>query len=144
MKYQSPWYNASHPDTCKQCQSLKKGNVMKLIVIDSVKQEVREETVTGESLKAMQDAVGGHIEIAYHFENGDTMFCDEEGLYKGHDTFVWLEGAHQPFAGSCVIAGCDDEGNTTSAKTSVEEVKRRVQFLSTFEVRAMAERGYFG
>lgn len=99
------------------------------IVIDSEKREIRLEKVVGPTLAFMQKTVGGYIERGIEFRNGDEIFVNEEGLLQG-----WSHGfvvtAHQtPFMGNGVVLSHDEEGETTSVKSSLEAIKRKVRFF---------------
>jgi len=53
-------------------------------------------------------------------DDGDAIFVDEEGLLKPCDR--WF------IAGKGVVLGSDDEGETTSAKTSLITVRGLIRF----------------
>lgn len=113
---------------------------IKAVLIDPALQSVRE-TFIGHGLEALQEAVGGMVEIAHEFPNGDVLYVDEEGLLKAQDAilgredaaraFVFDIGAHQPFAGRGVIVGAEDEdGRHTDARTSAREIIPMVSFMA--------------
>ena len=57
-------------------------------------------------LKDMQELVGGYIEVAYVYPNGDTLYVDEEGLLKQPQFWFKLKQRRdQPFAGNAVLVG---------------------------------------
>jgi hypothetical protein len=86
----------------------------------------------------LRDLIGGYIEGAYHWPNGDVLFVDEEGLLKpwrGGFLFA-LRADEQPLAGNGVVVGREIEGRgyvggyTTLAPTiTVAELRRLVLFL---------------
>lgn len=103
---------------------------MRAILIDPIKREVTEvqihHALEGDTLGDLQKAVGGYIELAHRFDNGDDLFVNEEGLYK-YSIFFDI-GAHSPFAGSGIIVGHNSAGNTTPAKSSIEDIKSRIRW----------------
>ena len=100
---------------------------MKVYLINSETCEVTEaEIQEHESLSFAQKAVGGYIEAAHQLNNGDTFFCDEEGLFKGYESGFLVKGAHQPFLGNGILIGLNKRN---SVKTPIEEIKRMLNFL---------------
>jgi hypothetical protein len=70
---------------------------------------------------------------------GDTLFVDDEGLFKETNFFV-VEGYPQPLAGHGLILGTDlDSGESRGTDMEVPEVK----FLSRMEVMLMSKMGAF-
>jgi len=63
-------------------------------------------------------------------ENEDTLYCDDEGLLKPIEGFFLLEGYPQPLAGHGLILGCNEEGESIDAKSSLESIKSRVKFMT--------------
>lgn len=119
---------------------------MRLIQIDSDKQEIRERHVEGGAdalLPVLQACVGGYIETAHVLPNGDYLFVDEDGLFKKYENGFRMAGARDPFlVGSGVIVGGPDrEGNETSARSSLQEIRERVQFCSVEEFRLLLKGG---
>ena len=107
----------------------------KALHINSIERTVTEVTIEdSDSLKQLQNLVGGFIEPAGSFENGDYVFVDEEGLYK-YKTFFEVKGFHQPFAGNGEVIGTTNDGDNASAETTLEELKRLVTFSTLAEIR---------
>lgn len=69
------------------------------------------------------------IDHCCHQENGDYIFVDDEGLYKEHQKFFFMKN-NQPLAGKGLWVGSDEEGNSCSPKTQIEEVRNLVQFVN--------------
>lgn len=80
--------------------------------------------VTISSLADMQKAVGGYIEKAHEWPNGDTAYCDEQGLLKEPEFFTLIKGKHQPFVGAILILGSTRGGNNADAQISIDEVRK--------------------
>lgn len=77
------------------------------------------------------------FEVATELENNDSIYVDEEGLLTNPQHFFEYEGAHQAgFAGNGLVIGTDEEGESVDAKTTLEEVIKKVKFKSIGEVRA--------
>lgn len=105
--------------------------MIRMILIDSEKKEVTEFAAhPGASLEAMQQSVKGMIERATQLPNGDDVYVDEEGLFKGYKSGFVLPGiGHQPFIGNGVVAGCNVEGDTISAKSSLDVLRKQIKFI---------------
>ena len=105
---------------------------MRAIVIDAENQEILEADVhKGDTLKFMQQIVDGLIQPAVDLERSggaDTVYVNEEGLFKGFDYAFSFEGAHQShFVGNGVIMGCDySTGATVGTQLTLDEVRDRV------------------
>lgn len=83
----------------------------------------------------MQEIVGGLIAFATELENGDVVMVNDEGLFDQELDFFTFKGAHQPFAGNGYVVGCDEQGATIDPKTSIEEIRRDIGFLSRAELQ---------
>jgi len=108
---------------------------MKAILINSIDRTVSEVTLKGDSLTALQTAVGGYITVGLDLPNGDTLYVDDEGLLKGNVTFFEVKNAHQPFAGNGVIVNTTKEGESAPVKSSLEDIKARISFTDIYELR---------
>ena len=113
---------------------------MKALLIDVTKREVREAQFDG--LRDLQTLVGGYIEVAYAWENGDTLFVDEEGLLKRGVTeiaaFRIPQRPEQALAGNGVLVGREVEGDEfptgyihEDPTMTVEALTKLVRFVTT-------------
>lgn len=113
---------------------------MRSLVIDPSEQSLRERDL-GRRLEDLQAAVGGDIEWAHEFENGDVLYVDEEGLGRAEMAFVggteaarayfFDVGAHQKFAGKGLIVGAEGaDGKHGPAASSVQDIAARLQFFA--------------
>lgn len=102
---------------------------MRAIIIDAENRQIREtELDEKDTLDGLQKAVGGYITLAGEVDGND-LYVNDEGLFTiGHGSPFFDIGLHQPFAGNGIIAGHDDEGETTPATVSLDAIKRRVKF----------------
>jgi hypothetical protein len=110
---------------------------MKAILIDSKNREIRQIEIDG-SLRAIYDAIDvSMIEVATYLPNGDCVYCDEEGLLGlTPDTMFFDVKAHQPFAGNGLVIGTGRDGNSVSAKSTVESIDQLVSFKTIGQVRS--------
>jgi hypothetical protein len=82
-----------------------------------------------QQLTMLQTLVGGSLEFAYRFPNGDVLLVDESGKLKEPRFFFWIEGAPEPYAERGVIVGREDhEGDITPALATVDEVEAKLRF----------------
>lgn len=88
--------------------------MVKAIKIDVASQEIYEVEVASNGLQGMYDAIGNGcdmVEIAMHFApsrhqtHGDSMWVDEEGLYRPIIGGFTLGGIEQPYCGNALIFG---------------------------------------
>jgi len=108
---------------------------MKSYTINSETKTVEEVNIEGDTLEFAQKAVGGRICSAYVLENGDTFYCDDEGLLKPWQYAFEVDGADQPFIGNGIVMGCDEEtGDTADVKTSLEDIKKLLLFFNAKEL----------
>lgn len=100
-------------------------------LIDSTKGEV--DPVTFADLTGLQKLVGGYIEAAFQWPNGDVLYVDEDGLLKAPTRFFTIaERDDQPFAGNGVLVGreIDDTDTTAPPVMSLHELRARVGFFA--------------
>lgn len=106
---------------------------MRAILIDPARLSVGYVECSG-SLDELQATVGGYLEFAHEFPNGDTLYVDEDGLLKPAASFsghanAFAIMAHQPFRGRGFIVGPeDDAGKPTDVRSTVPEIKLRLAF----------------
>jgi len=76
------------------------------------------------TIEALWKEVGGYIELALRFPNGDVLYVDEEGLLKEQEHFQFWPYQQRIFAGNGVIVGSDDEGERQPCKSTVSEITK--------------------
>jgi len=114
---------------------------MRAIRIDVEKRTVTEvELDSTDTLKALQEQVGGLITTAHCLENGDDIYCDDEGLLKPQEGFFCYDLQTAPFPGNGIIVGADDKGRTVAAKSTVEEIQKAVVFMNSIEAYTYAKK----
>lgn len=116
---------------------------MRTFVIDPEKREIIEKDLN--SLQDYYKEIGNEcslVEAVTTFENNDCLFCDEEGIFHEHKHgFVFGVGSNeQPMeeyffiVGKAILVGGTWDGENDHVKTSIEEIKKRVFFVSSEEV----------
>ena len=108
-------------------------NTLRVIHIDTASQRIEERQIpAGDGhLEALWKLVGGYIEVAARFANGDVLYVDEEGLLKEPERFFCLKHEQRPYAGNGVISRCDQEGEAASAASALTDIVERVVFMAT-------------
>jgi len=65
------------------------------------------------------------------YENGDALYCDDEALFNNEITHgIKGKGWTYPIFGNCLIIGTTKTGDSTSAKTTLEDVPNMFQIVS--------------
>lgn len=108
---------------------------MKTYVINPVARTIQERELPN-VYPAAKEVIGGWLERAAVFLNGDSLWVDEEGLLKEPRHFFLIPGYAQPFAGIGVLSGReenndedDDSSTTADVKTTIAELRGLVTFL---------------
>lgn len=101
---------------------------MRAIKIDALNR-----TVTEVEIAATLKDIKHHVEcevftIGGGYENGDAVYCDDNGLLSNPQNFFTLGATGQPVAGNGLIVGTDLEGRTVACKTLLADVKNDVIF----------------
>ena len=111
---------------------------MRAIKIDVVNKTITEIQIDKKnSLKEMQEVVGGLITVACESDL-DTLMVNDEGLFMFSD-FFYFEGNCQPNAGNGIMVGTDENGETVDCKMSLEAVKAKVKFLDKRQALKLAQ-----
>jgi hypothetical protein len=104
----------------------------KALLIDARAKTIAEVMFT--DLKGLQTLVGGYIEAAWLWPNGDTLYVDEHGLHRPRPQPCFalpIERPDQAFVGNGVLVGreIDDFGNTAPPTFSVADLGARIVFM---------------
>ena len=103
---------------------------VKAIVIDPFNQQVYEKEIGQDHLPDMKAIVGGYIEAAGRFDNGDVLFVNEEGLFKKNQKFFNVsELSPSPLAGVGFVLGHDEEGAGQDAGMSDLDLAMKVEWV---------------
>jgi hypothetical protein len=115
---------------------------MKAIFIDAERREIREveysPTGSGDEHPSVNHYVGGWIEAAWRWDNGDVLFVDEEGLLKATMHFFLCKfRTDQPMAGNGLLVGREVEDEdvqggyyTTPPTMTVERLRDQIIWMS--------------
>jgi hypothetical protein len=103
---------------------------MKAILIDPFNKTVTEVEYSGNykhiyELLSHETHPVDRFEAVY-IEKGDAIFVDEEGLFKERTEFFVYHGYDQPLAGKGLVLGCDDEGESISPISTLDEIKNKI------------------
>ena len=63
------------------------------------------------------------------FDNEDTMYVDDEGMYQGYTKGFMMDNWQYPIFGNALILGADEEGDSIDAKSSIEDFKGELVFV---------------
>ena len=121
-----------------------KVNSMKKAIKINVETKMIEEIVLGDSFKDIYPAIGNGCTcfcVPMHYPNGDAMYADDESLLRPNDIvggFI-MEGWEIPLIGNAIILGTDDEGNSVSCATRIEDIAEKLFFIDAETSRLYAE-----
>ena len=113
---------------------------MKAILIDSVNEVIREvnipeSSVTNyEQMDEMHRLIDCHLfTTAGQLKNQDCLYVDDEGMFT-KETYILVDWYPQPLWGNGLLMGTTNEGDSKDVVSSVEEITKRVKFLSYDEL----------
>ena len=72
--------------------------------------------------------------VPVEFDNGDALYCDDEGLFHPYEGGIIMEGWDTPLVGNILIIGSDEEGESIDCKTDIFTLQRKITFLSLSEI----------
>jgi hypothetical protein len=113
----------------------------KAVLIDVVAQTITEVQVGHYS--DIYKHIGNQCEtfaVPVQFENGDSIFVDDEGLLKEVHGGFFMKDWNYPLCGNAVILGQDDEGESVDYKSDIEDIKKGVIFVSKAYAEAWQEK----
>jgi len=64
------------------------------------------------------------------FENGDTIYVDEEGLYNDFEGGFTMDGWRYPLVGNALLIGSDEEGESKNVETTMVELLKMITWVS--------------
>ncbi len=72
---------------------------------------------------------------AVDIDETNTVYIDDEGLYRETQAYFMWEGYHQPLQGKGLILGTDyEDGESIPTTLSLDEVKEKVSFQDGIQV----------
>lgn len=99
---------------------------MRVLVIDPYRRNVVERDVP-KSLKGIQDVVYGCIQYVTRLRNGDILYVNEDALDR-FDAYFALENSEFLPGFGVVVGSSGSEGDEGPARSSVGELKARIQY----------------
>lgn len=106
---------------------------MKAILIDPTCNMVSEVSYSGD-YEEIYKLIDCDTFTCVDLGEGETLYLDDEGLFKNETYLFQMKGAHQPFAGKGLILGTDEEGETIATKLSPLEISMKTEFLGLCEI----------
>ena len=105
---------------------------MKALFIDPTDETIRFISYDGD-YKSIYRILGCRtFEAVYPFDNGDTLWIDEEGLLKDSNFAFNIRADNPKFnqtiMGKALVLGTDAEGESIECKTTLEDLKSRIRF----------------
>ena len=105
---------------------------MKALFIDPTDETIRFLSYDGD-YKSIYRILGCRtFEAVYPFDNGDTLWIDEEGLLKDSNFAFNIRADNPKFnqtiMGKALVLGTDAEGESIECKTTLEDLKSRISF----------------
>ena len=103
---------------------------MKAILIDVYNKEIREVDYDG-TLDFIYFNLACRTFDVVRIDDVNSIFIDDEGLLRQNQLYFEYPSSNGSFqlAGSGLVLGVDDEGNSISPTLTVEDVKSKVNFL---------------
>lgn len=109
---------------------------MRALVIDPVKftvEEVEYDNKLATAYRLLSDPENGiecDLVQPVSIDDKNDIYVDEEGLLKNPQHFFMIDSYPDPLAGRGLVIGAPDRrGNTTAAKISLEDMRRKVIWL---------------
>lgn len=114
---------------------------MKAILINAEHKTIAAVTISNDAdkrLKECQQLLGGYLCIAHEVDEFNTLFVDDEGLFKEENNWFTFAGSNQPypFKGNGLILGVDDCGETVDCTCTLEQIAEKVSFVKQLSARA--------
>tara|TARA_R100001086_G_scaffold226614_1_gene145324 strand:- start:79 stop:519 length:441 start_codon:yes stop_codon:yes gene_type:complete len=105
---------------------------MKALFIDPTDETIRFLSYDGD-YKSIYRILGCRtFEAVYPFDNGDTLWIDEEGLLKDSNFAFNIRADNPKFnqtiMGKALVLGTDAEGESVECKTTLEDLKSKINF----------------
>tara|TARA_B100001013_G_C24581867_1_gene430949 strand:- start:56 stop:433 length:378 start_codon:yes stop_codon:yes gene_type:complete len=104
---------------------------MKAILIDARSGTVTEVEYDG-LFQSISKWIGGNCRTfttVRMYENHDTLFVDDEGLYNGADYGFRHSNYDNHLMGNGLLLGTDDGGESIDVQTPLEQVQKDVRFF---------------
>jgi hypothetical protein len=113
---------------------------MKAILINPENQTITKMEID-KGLEAIYKVMGCSIfACPVSYPNGDTLYCDDEGLYKPD-----IKGAftypnwHSPIVGKCLIMGTNEIGESTDCESIILDIEKNIEWITEGVAKKYAE-----
>ena len=105
---------------------------MRAILINPMQESIRHISYDGDPKSIYRILQCTLYEAVYPFDNGDTLWIDEEGLLKESNFAFDILGSNEEYygtyLGSAMILGVDDEGESIECKSKLDDIKSIIKF----------------
>ncbi|WP_018619753.1 DUF3846 domain-containing protein [Spirosoma luteum] len=105
---------------------------MKLLKIDPNTRTVEAVESSGKLADLCQLLDCRLIDACARQDNGDALIIDDEGLYRHPQPAAFSYRGVRHIHGVALLTGCDEEGETTEPKTSIEEAIRHIEWQGNY------------
>lgn len=108
---------------------------MKAILINPENQTIKEIELE-EGIEAMYKEMDCSVFSApITYDNGDTMYCDDEGLFKAQTGGILMPDWRYMIVGKILVLGCDNEtGESKDVETPIEFFKENIIWQNKTQV----------
>lgn len=116
---------------------------MRAILINPLEQSITEVEYNGDFRNIYEHLKCDTFDVV-RLNNKDDVFVDDNGLLtfpNPHGYFIWMREDGKPYgplAGRGLILGLNHEGESIATDMSLDEVKRKVRFMTALEVAVWA------
>lgn len=105
---------------------------MRAILINPMQESIRHISYDGDPKSIYRILQCTLYEAVYPFDNGDTLWIDEEGLLKESNFAFDILGSNEEYygtyLGSAMILGVDAEGESIECKSKLDDIKSIIKF----------------
>lgn len=102
---------------------------MRAIIINPEKKEVTEIQI-GSDYKEIYKAIScDTFSCPITYDNNDSLYCDDEGLFKPQKGGVIMEDWVYPILGKMLVLGTDENGESVDAKSDIKFFTDRITWL---------------
>jgi hypothetical protein len=102
---------------------------MKAILIDPHSRTVAQVDFHGD-YKQIYTLIDADLFTVLELGEGETLFLDDEGLFREGQEFFAIGNYPHPLAGKALILGTNDEGESVATKLHADKVRAAVRWLS--------------
>jgi hypothetical protein len=102
---------------------------MKAFRIDPINKKITEVKYDGNYNQIYDYIDARTFDVATLYENGDGVYIDDEGLFVENQHFWIHKNFPTPLAGIGLLLGLDEEGDSTTPKTTIEELTGDVKWV---------------